>query len=282
MSISVSSSLGSSGLELSALELSSIDKSACQGLRFILTDFDDTLTWEGQLPVETLRALAQLEADGIKVIPVTGGCAGWSDMIARALPVDGVITEGGACFIGRTADRHLTYSFWRDESEMRAEQAHILTQVNQVLTQFPRLRLARDQAYRLTDVAIDYAQDVKPAAVADKEACLAALIAMGLNAKASSIHINVCSQGYDKFSMAQRVLGDVYGLSEAQQQEQVLYVGDAPNDESMFARFPLSVGVANIAEHLSIMSHHPRYQTTQPGGLGFAELAEFILSARQA
>ncbi|WP_211084952.1 HAD-IIB family hydrolase [Marinomonas profundi] len=278
--MSAFSSLGSFGLALSALELSSLDKSACQGLRFILSDFDDTLTWEGRLPVDTLRALAQLEANGIKVIPVTGGCAGWSDMIARSLPVDGVITEGGACFIGKTPDRHLSYAFWREEAEMRAEQARLLTQVNQLLAEYPRLRLARDQAYRLTDVAIDYAQDVKPAAIADKDACLAALIAMGLNAKASSIHINVCSQGYDKFSMAQRVLGEVYGLTEAQQQEQVLYVGDAPNDESMFARFPLSVGVANIAEHLHKMQHRPRYQTRQPGGLGFAELADVILSAR--
>ena len=268
-------------MSTSALPISALQNTACQGLRFILTDFDDTLTWEGQLPVETLTALAQLQANGIKVIPVTGGCAGWSDMIARALPVDGVITEGGACFIGRTADRHLTYSFWRDEDDMRAEQARILTQVNQVLAQFPRLRLARDQAYRLTDVAIDYAQDVKPAAVADKDACLAALIALGLNAKASSIHINVCSQGYDKFSMAQRVLSEIYGLSETQQQEQVLYVGDAPNDESMFARFPLSVGVANIAQHLANMQHRPRYQTMLPGGLGFAELAACILSSRQ-
>jgi HAD superfamily hydrolase (TIGR01484 family) len=266
---------------MSISALSALANHDCQGLRFILTDFDDTLTWEGQLPVETLRALAQLEVNGLKVIPVTGGCAGWSDMIARSLPVDGVITEGGACFIGKTADRHLTYAFWRDEFEMRAEQARLLDQVNQVLIEFPRLRLARDQSYRLTDVAIDYAQDITPPAIEDKNACLAALIALGLNAKASSIHINVCSQGYDKFSMAQRVLSQVYGLSDTEQQQQVLYVGDAPNDESMFARFPLSVGVANIAEHLSIMRHRPRYQTTQPGGLGFAELADFVLAARR-
>tara|TARA_R110002167_G_scaffold157238_1_gene352122 strand:- start:223 stop:402 length:180 start_codon:yes stop_codon:yes gene_type:complete len=58
-------------------------------------------------------------------------------------------------------------------------------------------------------------------------------------------------------------------------------VGGVQNDGSMFARFPLSVGVANIAEHLSIMHHRPRYQTTQPGGLGFAELADFVLAARR-
>jgi HAD superfamily hydrolase (TIGR01484 family) len=265
---------------MSISALSDLGSNDCQRLRFILTDFDDTLTWEGQLPVETLQALARLEAKGIKVIPVTGGCAGWSDMIARALPVEGVITEGGACFIGKTPDKHLTYEFWRKESTMRAEQAHLLEQVNQLLIRFPRLRLARDQAYRLTDVAIDYAQDVNPPAMDEKEACLAELVALGLNAKASSIHINVCSKGYDKFSMAQRVLSQVYGLSEKEQQEQVLYVGDAPNDESMFARFPLSVGVANITKYLSVMQHIPRYKTSQPGGLGFAELTDFVLSLR--
>ncbi|MBR7889268.1 HAD family phosphatase [Marinomonas sp. A79] len=263
-----------------ALPLTALAPYHCQGLRFILTDFDDTLTWEGRLPVETLQALAALSANGIKVIPVTGGCAGWSDMIARSLPVEGVITEGGACFIGKTPEQHLEYRFWRDEAQMRAEQASLLEQVQSVLPMFPRLRLARDQSYRLTDVAIDYAQDVKPAANKEKDACLAALIKRGLNAKASSIHINVCSPGYDKYAMAQRVLRDEYGLSDAEQAEQVLYVGDAPNDESMFARFPLSVGVANIAQHLSFMRHKPNYQTTEPGGLGFAELAHWVLSKR--
>ncbi|MEO9274357.1 HAD-IIB family hydrolase [Marinomonas sp. 5E14-1] len=260
--------------------LSDLTVNDCHGLRFILTDFDDTLTWEGMLPVETLQALATLEANGIKVIPVTGGCAGWSDMIARALPVEGVITEGGACFIGKTEQKHLSYAFWREEAVMRDEQVRLLEQVNLLLVKYPRLRLARDQSYRITDVAIDYAQDVSPPAVAEKDAFLAELIALGLNAKASSIHINVCSKGYDKFSMAQRVLSQIYGLNEQEQQAQVLYVGDAPNDESMFARFPLSVGVANIEQHLSSMKYIPRYQTTQPGGLGFAELAKIVLSSR--
>ncbi len=262
--------------------LSDIAIHHCNNLAFILTDFDDTLTWEGQLPVVTLEAMAKLEANGIKVIPVTGGCAGWSDMIARALPVDGVITEGGACFIGKTPEKHLSYSFWREEAIMRAEQARLRELIENLLKDFPKLRLARDQAYRLTDVAIDYAQDIQPAATQEKDACLEKLVALGLNAKASSIHINVCSDGYDKFSMAQRVLAQEYGLSEAEQRAKVLYVGDAPNDESMFARFPLSVGVSNIEKHISVMTHLPRYQTTQPGGLGFAELADFILSVRQS
>ena len=178
---------------MSIHDLSQLVSDDCKGLRFILTDFDDTLTWQGQLPVETLRALTVLKEKGVKVIPVTGGCAGWSDMIARALPVDGVTTEGGACFIGKTLDQHLTYEFWREESIMRAEQARLLSEVNKVLVQFPRLKLARDQSYRLTDVAIDYAQDVKPAAVEEKNACLSKLAALGLNVKAlkSGLHLSI-------------------------------------------------------------------------------------------
>lgn len=257
--------------------LEHFSKSACHGVRFILTDVDDTLTWHGRLPEQTLAALSRLTEAGIKVIPVTGGCAGWSDMIARTLPVEGVITEGGGCFIANT-EGVLEYSFWRDEAAMNADQASIMAKVQQAMTVFPRLRLARDQSYRLTDVAIDYAQDVRPAAIDEKNGLLEVLLAQGLNAKASSIHINVSGGGYDKFAMAERVLRERYGLSEEESRQQVVYVGDAPNDESMFARFPLSVGVANIAQHLENMQHHPRFQTQQPGGFGFAEFAEYLLA----
>lgn len=100
------------------------------------------------------------------------------------------------------------------------------------------------------------------------------LITLDSNAKVNPIHTNVCSQGYDKFTMVQRELRQVYSLSNAGQQ-QVLHVDDAPNGESMFARFSLNIGVANITKHLSMM--RPRYQKTQPGRLGFAELVDFVL-----
>jgi hypothetical protein len=51
--------------------------------------------------------------------------------------------------------------------------------------------------------------------------------------------------------------------------------------KTLKACFSLSVGVANIADYLSIIRHRPRYQTTQPGGLGFAALADFVLSAHR-
>lgn len=260
--------------------LTSLSFEARQKIRFVLTDVDDTLTWQGRLPVAALAALAGLEQAGIQVIPVTGGCAGWSDMMARTLPVSGVITEGGACYIHKDTQGHLEYQFWQDEAQMREEKSALLAKVTPILADYPPLKLARDQDFRLTDVAIDFAQDVTPPAVQAKEALLAHLQGLELNAKASSIHINLCQPGYDKFSMAERVLTSQYGLSAQQMREQVLYIGDAPNDESMFARFPLSVGVANIIDHLPNLKTPPAFICQSYGGLGFAEVADFILLAQ--
>lgn len=249
-------------------------------VRFVLTDFDDTLTLGGKLPEQTLTALYRLQNAGIAVIPVTGGCAGWSDMMTRILPVSGVISEGGGVFMTRSSDS-VHYQYFYDEASMRVTQAALLAMVEPRLKRFEYLRLAKDQAYRLTDVAIDYAQDVQPPAEQEKEVLLAELRALGLNTKASSIHINVCQEGVDKYAMAHKVLNEKFNLSPEQQRADVLYVGDAPNDESMFAQFPVSIGVANITPHLPALTHKPAYITQGKGGLGFAELAEILLDVQR-
>lgn len=259
--------------------LGSISHLELSNVRVVLTDFDDTLTLEGKLPADTLSALYRLQEAGIDVIPVTGGCAGWSDMMVRVLPISGVITEGGGLFM-QYQGGSVRYHYFQDEASMRAQQAALLTMVQPRLERFSALKLTRDQAYRLTDVAIDYAQDIYPPALSEKDALLSELRQLGLNAKASSIHINVCQDGVDKFAMSQQVLREVFHMSRHEQQASVLYVGDAPNDESMFANFPLSVGVANIKPHLPNLKHKPAFITDAAGGLGFAELVSVLLDAK--
>ena len=263
--------------KISALE--TLSSAQLAPIKYILTDVDDTLTWESNLPVETYQALNDLIAAGYVVIPVTGGCAGWSDLIARLWPVSGVITEGGACFLQKQQSGKLDYYYWTSANDMQAKKLALLQQVQGLLPEFAPLQLAQDQAYRLTDVAVDYAQDQNPPLPELRDALLDKLHRAGIQAKASSIHINIWSGNYDKFAMAQRVLSQHYGLSQAQILEQVIYVGDAPNDESMFAKFPLSIGVANIGKHLEHMTHLPNWITQKPGGHGFAELARKLLDS---
>lgn len=258
-------------------DLQQLSAAQLEPVKYILTDVDDTLTWESNLPVETYQALSDLIAAGYVVIPVTGGCAGWSDLIARLWPVSGVITEGGACFLQKQASGKLDYHYWNSANDMHIKKLALLAKVEALLPEFAPLQLARDQAYRLTDVAVDYAQDLNPALPELRDAMLAKLHSQGIQAKASSIHINIWFGNYDKFAMAERVLKQHYGLNDQQILEQVMYVGDAPNDESMFAKFPLSFGVANIRQHLENMTQRPNWITQKPGGHGFAELANKLL-----
>jgi len=258
--------------------LHSVPREMLSSVKFILTDIDDTLTWQSQLPSVSYDALVRLKAAGFHIIPVTGGCAGWSDLIARLWPVDGVITEGGACYLHKDNLGRLQYEYWEDADKMKQRQSNLLQIVKGILPSYPELKLAQDQSFRLTDVAVDYAQDVIPSQPEARDLLLAELHELGIQAKASSIHINIWQGEYDKFTMARRVLMQRFGLTMDTLLEQVLYVGDSPNDESMFAHFPLSVGVSNIQQHLPKMTHQPAYLTQTPGGLGFAELSNYLLN----
>ena len=51
------------------------------------------------------------------------------------------------------------------------------------------------------------------------------------------------------------------------------------NDQVIFERFPVSVGVANIARFLPELTHPPKFITRQARGAGFAELAKLLLQA---
>ncbi|ADZ92867.1 HAD-IIB family hydrolase [Marinomonas mediterranea] len=262
------------------LPISSLSQKALADIQFILSDFDDTLTFNGGLLSTTLKALEELNAVGVKVIPVTGGCAGWSDMMARTLPVSGVISEGGSIFIEKKTNGRTQYHFCVPEHEIRAFQKATLETVQRALGEGSTLKLASDQEFRISDVAIDFAQDVVPPAHKEKTQLLDRLKRSGLNAKVSSIHINITHPEADKWRMSKRVLTDFYCLAESDFSNDVLAVGDAPNDQALFERFSKSVGVANIVRYEKELITPPRYVTQFEGGHGFAELSKLIIAAK--
>ncbi|MGE4278474.1 MAG: HAD family hydrolase [Magnetospirillum sp.] len=250
-----------------------------RALRFVLCDVDDTLTHDGRLPAATFAALERLHEAGLKVVPVTGGAAGWCDMIARYWPVDAVIGESGAFAFRKHPGRgRIERHYWLTEAQRRENRARLMHLGQDILRQIPEAALAADQAYRECDLAVDHSQEIGPLASADIRRIVTILEQGGAFARVSSIHVNGWFGGYDKHLMALRFLAQVHGLNRTQAQEQALFVGDAPNDAGMFAHFPLSVGVANILPHLPAMSARPTYVTQAQGGHGFAELAEHLLS----
>lgn len=244
----------------------------------LFTDVDDTLTTDGRLLPETYLAICRLADSGISVIPVTGGCAGWCDQIIRTWPVRAVIGEGGAFYAERTAPQTVSWHYWEDELKHRRDQQAILEAVAALKLDFVP-KLATDQPFRYVDVAVDYnqQQSLTPEQVA---AIYDALHAQGFNVRQSSIHINIWLGDFDKSAMSLRVGRELLGLDTPALQQRSIFIGDAPNDESMFRSFPMSVGVANIRKHLPVMTHRPAAIASQPSGLGFAEMADVWLRKR--
>jgi len=261
-------------------------------LHYVLMDIDDTLTRDGKLPALAYAALWQLQEAGLAVIPVTGRPAGWCDLIAREWPVAGVIGENGA--LAFWEERPAWDPIHPEKAKRLAVLKHeyhthavrndhpVLAKIrDRALAEVPGLRLAKDQFARLFDLALDFAEEdpvlplseaLRVAAIAEEE---------GATAKVSSIHVNVWMGCYDKLFMAEQFLTRRFGWNPAQNLDQVVFVGDSPNDEPMFARFPLACGVANVKKYEALIHHLPAYVAEKECGEGFAEIAAIILERRR-
>src|SRR3712207_3448247 len=133
-----------------------MESETAAGVRVVLTDIDDTLTTHGRLTTEAYAALASLQAAGIRVVPITGRPAGWCDLIARFWPVDGVVGENGAFYFRYARDRHLMQRvfLYSDEQRLR-DRKQLLGFFARLQRNHPKLALAADQPFRVSDIAID-------------------------------------------------------------------------------------------------------------------------------
>ncbi|MCL4686932.1 MAG: HAD-IIB family hydrolase [Burkholderiales bacterium] len=254
---------------------------ARHAVRAVLADIDDTLTTHGRLHAVAYAALERLRAAGLLVLPVTGRPAGWCDHIARMWPVDAVVGENGAFWFrhdavaGRLVKR---YVIGAAEREQRAARMDAIAR--RILREVPGSGIASDQPYREADLAIDFCEDVPRLPREAVAAIVAIMESEGLTAKVSSIHVNGWFGGYDKLSTSRLALAEDFAIDIEAEKERVVFAGDSPNDQPMFAFFPNAVGVANVREMADLMTSLPRYVTPSAGSAGFAELAEALLAAR--
>ncbi len=248
------------------------------GVRGVLTDIDDTLTTDGAISMGVAAALAALREAGLPVIAVTGRPMGWSRAVAEQVPLAAVVAENGAVALARNGG-DVRIDFVDPEPVRRANAERLAAVAARIVAEIPGATLAQDSAGRVTDIAVDHAEF----AYLD-EARIAAVVALmkseGMNATVSSIHVNGWFGAHTKLSGATWVVGRVLGRDLAAEREEWLYVGDSTNDELMFASFPLSVGVANIADFADRLQQWPAYVTTFDRGRGFVEIAESLLAAR--
>ena len=267
---------------MSLLPLVQCPRETLANFRAVLTDIDGTLTLDGRLHPQAFAALDQLRRAGLKVIAITGRSAGWCDLIARQWPVDGLAGEnGGFYFRHDDSMGKMIRVHGQGPDERRANGAKLRAIALRVLKEFPGTSFAADQAYRETDVAIDFREDVAPLPLATAQKIADVFTAEGCVAKVSSIHVNAWIGPHDKLTMSRRLLAEAFEIDSEKDKAKIAYCGDSPNDASMFGYFPNGIGVANIRPFAGLMKHLPRYVTEAEGGAGFAEFAGAVLKARE-
>ena len=247
-------------------------------IRYVLCDIDDTLTVEGRLPAAAYTALERLDQAGIPVIPITGRPAGWCDHMARMWPIAGLVGENGAFYFRYEADQHrMVRRYWKTDAERRADRVRLADIEKTILRQVPGCRVSADQAYREADLAIDFCEDVPALALTEVEKIVTCFETAGAKAKISSIHVNGWFGDYDKLAMTRLFFREQLDCELEAVRDRVVFAGDSPNDEPMFAFFPHGVGVANVRRFTDRMIHPPAWITRREGGFGFAELVDVLL-----
>jgi HAD superfamily hydrolase (TIGR01484 family) len=255
--------------------LASLD---ARGITTVLLDIDDTLTTDGRLTAQAFSALERLKLAGKRVVPVTGRPAGWCDHIARMWPVDAVVGENGAFYFLRDAGR--LHKRFHDQAAVRAQKRSRLESIaKEIISAVPGCAVASDQAYRETDLAIDYCEDVPPLRLEAAEQIAALMRAAGLTAKVSSIHVNGWFGSYDKLAMTRTLFAERFATDLEKANNTAVFAGDSPNDAPMFRFFDNSVGVANVRRFAASMPDQPEYITINASGAGFAELAEHLIAS---
>lgn len=257
--------------------LEELGVAAARGLRGVLTDVDDTLTDAGKLVPEAYDALCRLKDAGLRVVVVTGRPGGWADVLFALWPIDAMVAEGGAV-AGLRDGRRL---WWMEDEVERTRRRHALAQlVDEARAQFPFARLARDERLRLVDVAFDVGEH-EHLAPEQIELLVRYIRERGFRTEVSSVHAHACPGSYDKATMTLRLLATLWQETTEEAEAHYLYVGDSLNDQSGFAAFSTSVGVANIVAYVGRLAPPPRFVTQGRGGHGFAELTAHLLKQRR-
>lgn len=264
------------------LPISQIKSGLCKKLKFFFTDIDDTLTTKGLLPAHSYSALFDLHRAGIKVVAVTGRPGGWCDMIARFWPVEAVIGENGAFYFSyNRVKKKMKRSYFFDHKE-QAKIKTSLDKIKQKITQdVPNARISADQNFRLWDLAVDFKEDLTEPLSTDEVKKICRIFENeGARYKVSSIHVNGWFGDFDKLSCVHRFLEEQTVLSWDEARESIIYIGDSPNDEPLFAGIDQTIGVANLKEFWDQLEYFPRYLTYQSSALGFEEAVQTIIQLR--
>jgi len=263
------------------LPLDAMPAAALNAVEFLLFDVDETLTTHGTLTPQAYASLFALVAGGITPVPVTGRPSGWGNVMLSTWPIRGCVTENGGVIAWKDAAGLAQQRIIHNEHRGPGYLEKLRALGVSIAQQFPEVQVSADQPYRLTDLAIDYAEQVPRAPEPTVAAIKAMMRDAGYQVAASSIHIHAFHPANEKANGVYPLMQAAFGLDADAVRQRCAFIGDSPNDASLFAQIPLSVGVANVRASLDKIDRPPAYVCKRECGAGFIEFAQKLLQTRR-
>lgn len=216
--------------------------------RLVFSDLDGTLTHGVELGPVFFDVVSLLESKNIPLIIVTGRSKSWAHfLLTHVTYLKHIISEGGGNLSWRDEEGILHDRLLIDPEEPR----RLIEATHNLMDQVEDIELSADSFGRETDRAMelgwlkaDPKREKKIKEFFDSE---------NVNWSESSVHLNFWCGDVSKYNAVSYFLKNHTDCSE----EECLYFGDAPNDESMFKHFPHSVGVANLEPYLDRLEFKP-------------------------
>ncbi|MGA9382099.1 MAG: HAD-IIB family hydrolase [Phormidium sp.] len=245
---------------------------AAKNISLIATDMDGTLTRHGKFTSSLLQALEALAAAKISVLLVTGRSAGWVQGLKSYLPVTGAIAENGGIFFPSNSEQPKLLTPIADLITHRQQLAATFAYLK---SHFPQIKESTDNPFRLTD----WTFDVQGLTTAELQQLEELCLAKNWGFTYSTVQCHIKPENQTKATSLLQVLNSYFPHITT---ENLITVGDSPNDETLFNQtlFPVSVGVANVLDYTDKLKFLPAYVTSLAEGEGFRELAELILQVR--
>ncbi|MBW4538192.1 MAG: Cof-type HAD-IIB family hydrolase [Myxacorys chilensis ATA2-1-KO14] len=237
-----------------------------QSVRLVATDMDGTLTIADKFTPHVLEAFQELKQAGISVLIVTGRSAGWVNAIAAYLPVVGAIAENGGLFYQGESQSLIT-----PIPDLKQHRLKLFETFKILKAQFPKIQETSDNQFRLTDWTFDI-EGISPS---ELETMAEICQTQGWSFTYSTVQCHIKPIQQNKADGLLQVLNRQFPEISP---EQIITVGDSPNDETLFNSqyFPRSIGVANLLKYSDRLTHKPTYITTLPEGNGFCELVQHL------
>jgi len=274
-------------MSISPQPIQNLSQDQGANITHLLFDFDDTVTWQGQLPFEGAQALYQAHQAGFHLIVVTGRSASWAEMLMRLFPFQAAIAETGALCYHReklTGPISVLHSI-ASETERQTQRQQRARIAQEILQDVPQARLSLDNPGRIYDSAFDLVEDGPPLPQSSIKLIHEKLDAAGLYWAQSSVHINFFQGDFNKAAMVKQYFEELQQQDWDRTLPYLAYLGDSTNDGPLFKAIPNSIGVANVTPYLPALKARgqtPTFMTQKNGGYGFAEAISHLITLKNA